>query len=574
MFPENGNIDPGGSGRGSIGQRTLARSICRMKKSSRKSDIPPENRRNFLKTIGIAAAGGVAAGALPTTASGASDRKQRTAPSAGSSRADEAYQIRVDAALAQRNRPPAAHPVNGDESRYPDRIGSFSKVLPHNADGEVDPAAYNAFLAAIASGAASDYDSIPIGGTRRLVNPQAAVSYVLEGCDSHSLTMPPPPAVASLEAASEILEVYWQAVLRDLHFSEYSSNQTVGQAVRELRRYPLFRTVTPNSLFRGNTPGDLAGPYLSQFLLKPISFGAVNIDQKLTVPNPGDDYMVQYPDWLDVQNGSEPAASTNLDPIRRYIRNGRDLGEYVHLDTPSQSYYGAALIMLGWGANALSDTNPYGTSTNQEAFVQFGAPHIIDMVTKAAVAALKCAWYQKWNVHRRLRPEAFGGIIHNQLTGATSYPVKVLIGGSRALETVFSDNGTYLLPMAYPEGSPAHPAYPAGHATVAGACATMLKAFFNEDFVIPNPVVASADGLSLVNYSGAQLTIGGEVNKLAANISLGRDFAGVHWRSDGIEGMRLGEEVAVQLLRDYADTYSENFSGFSFTRFDGRTVTV
>ena len=35
-----------------------------------------------------------------------------------------------------------------------------------------------------------------------------------------------------------------------------------------------------------------------------------------------------------------------------------------------------------------------------------------------------------------------------------------------------------LLPMAFPEGSPMHPAYGAGHATVAGGCVTMLKAFF------------------------------------------------------------------------------------------------
>jgi hypothetical protein len=69
----------------------------------------------------------------------------------------------------------------------------------------------------------------------------------------------------------------------------------------------------------------------------------------------------------------------------------------------------------------------------------------------------------------------------------------------------------------------------------------MLKAFFNESFVIPNPVVASDDGLKLVPYTGAPLTVGGELNKLASNISLGRDAGGVHYRSDGIEGLKLGE---------------------------------
>src|SRR5438067_1254408 len=54
------------------------------------------------------------------------------------------------------------------------------------------------------------------------------------------------------------------------------------------------------------------------------------------------------------------------------------------------------------------------------------------------------------------------------------------------------DKGTYLLPMEFAEGSPIHPSYGAGHATVAGACATVLKAFFPEDQVILDAVVPDA----------------------------------------------------------------------------------
>ena len=128
--------------------------------------------------------------------------------------------------------------------------------------------------------------------------------------------------------------------------------------------------------------------------------------------------------------------------------------------------------------------------------------------------------------------------------------------------------------MAYPEGSPTHPAYPAGHATIAGACVTILKAFFNEDYVLPNPVAPSADGTALETYSGGNLTVGNELNKLAANISIGRDTAGVHWRSDGIEGMNLGEKVAITMLENYKDTYNEVFAGFSIRKFDGTVVVV
>jgi membrane-associated phospholipid phosphatase len=128
--------------------------------------------------------------------------------------------------------------------------------------------------------------------------------------------------------------------------------------------------------------------------------------------------------------------------------------------------------------------------------------------------------------------------------------------------------------MAYPEGCPTHPAYPAGHATIAGACVTVLKAFFKESFAIPNPVVASADGTALLPYSGPDLTVGRELSKLAANVALGRNAAGVHWRTDATEGLKLGEAVALAILRDLGTTHVEQFAGLSLTRFDGTSTRV
>ena len=187
---------------------------------------------------------------------------------------------------------------------------------------------------------------------------------------------------------------------------------------------------------------------------------------------------------------------------------------------------------------------------------------------------MKAAWYQKWLVHRRLRPEEFGGRIHHSRTGAASYPIHPEILHADALRAVFAAHRTYLLPMAYPEGCPTHPAYPSGHASFIGACVTVLKVYFNEAFIIPNPVLASADGLSLMPYSGPRLTVGGELNKLAANIGFGRDAAGLHWRSDIIEGLKLGEAVAIGILTDLRATYNEDFPGFTLTRFDGMTISI
>lgn len=184
------------------------------------------------------------------------------------------------------------------------------------------------------------------------------------------------------------------------------------------------------------------------------------------------------------------------------------------------------------------------------------------------------AWYQKWLVHRRTRPEEFGGRVHQTKTGAALYPIHSDLLNCAALQAVLATNGTYLLPQAYPEGCPLHPSYPSGHATVAGACSAMLKAFFDEKGIMTDTVVASRDGLSLIPYWDVALTVGGEINKLAFNVAMGRDFAGIHYRSDAEAGLRLGEDVAIAMLQDLVQTTVEDFVGFQFTRLDGTPVAI
>jgi hypothetical protein len=65
-----------------------------------------------------------------------------------------------------------------------------------------------------------------------------------------------------------------------------------------------------------------------------------------------------------------------------------------------------------------------------------------------------------------------------------------------------------------------------------------------------------------------------ELNKLASNIAQARNIAGLHWRSDTTQAILLGEAVAISILRDQRHTYNETFAGFTFTKFDGDTVTI
>jgi hypothetical protein len=495
-------------------------------------------------------------------------------------RRQKAFQVRRKAAIFQEKLPLPNHPCNGDEDLFSNKIGNYSKGLPHNLLGEVSLNAYNALIQALTTGNPDDFESIPLGSVVKLTNPQAAYAFDLAGPDSHHLGMNAPPTFNSAWEASEMAEVYWQALTRDVPFVDYDTHPLTLAAASDLSSFSDFRgpkvsgVVTTGTLFRGGTPGDLIGPYISQFLWKDIPFGATTIVQRYRTTIAGDDHMTLYKEWLDIQNGFSPTSSNVFDPIPRFIRTGRDLSEWVHRDFTYQGILAACLILLSFGQAALDPANPYLSSATQGGLVTFGAAHILDLVARAARSALEAAWFQKYLVHRRLRPEEFGGRIHNHLTGAASYPVNSELRNSQAVSQVFSKFGTFLLPMAYPEGCPTHPSYPAGHACIAGAGVTVLKAFFNESFVIPNPVEASADGLSLLPYSGPSLTIGGELNKLAANVALGRDTAGVHWRSDGIEGLKLGEAVVIGLLQDYRATFNEDFCGFSLTKFDGTTIKI
>lgn len=53
-------------------------------------------------------------------------------------------------------------------------------------------------------------------------------------------------------------------------------------------------------------------------------------------------------------------------------------------------------------------------------------------------------------------------------------------------------------------------------------------------------------------------TVGGEINKLASNVGLGRMFAGVHWRADYTQGLLLGEAAAISVLKDQENLYGES----------------
>jgi membrane-associated phospholipid phosphatase len=533
-----------------------------------------DNRRYFLGKMAALAALPVAGRAAPRI------------PALGS-RPEQALHLREAAAAFQSRQVQASHPTNGDESSLPNYIGNFCKGLPHTQLGEVETSAYQSLLTALAAGTQNAMEGIERGSGVKLVDPLAGLAFQMEGQDSHCLGVAAPPAFASAAAADEMVELYWQALARDVPFTDYDTNPITAAAAGDLSKLSAFQgppsggQVTTGTLFRGAYNGGLNGPFVSQFFWQPVPLNSTYTPQMFREPMAGVDYLNNFSEWLALQTGVPPFITWTPDPQLRYIHDGRSLAEWVHYDFLYQAYHNAALILLDQSPDTVLNTNPYLNPANpykstkvETGFATFGAPHICCILGTVTAAALYAAWFQKWMVHRRLRPEEFGGRLHQTKTGAAQYPIHADLLNSAALPMVFAANGSYLLPQSYPEGAPLHPSYPQGHSTVAGACSAMLKAFFDETQIVTNCVVASGDGLSLNPYTGPALTVGGEINKLAFNVAIGRNFAGIHYRTDAEAGFLLGEQVAIAILQDMVNTYAEDFSGFQLTLMDGTPVTI
>lgn len=529
----------------------------------------------------------------------------------------------------------------------PNFIGNFHKTLPQNEWGEVDHDAYVAFTTALTAAqmqAPELVDALPkaVAHVSTVVDSDQFVS-PLSGRDNErvlppplSVAMDPAPSVLGESASAEMVELYWMALLRDISFANFDTEPLVDEAIGDLStafgkalasdpnrdpgKLQLVTDLpesqgslhlTKQSLFRCGLPGEDKGPLVSQFFVKPFRYGAQMIDQRVQPYKAGEDYLTNYADWLDAQKRgkdttNKPYQTSRPRPERlvRPFLTMRDIATFVNQDALHQAYFNAALILLADGYEQ-GDGIPL-PSPRQKGFTDFGGPELLTLVSEVAARALKVVWNQKWQVHRRLRPEAYAGRMEMQQKGPPrlarrSYGLSQVALDSKALPRILSKQSAHFLPMPFPSGSPTHPAYGAGHATVAGACVTVLKAWF-KNTPIKDPVrpVSVTDYAALPSdpesstalwtgsvpklpaYTGADLTVWGELNKIACNVAMGRSMGGVHWRSDNTRSLRLGEKLStVFLARELRDAIERKSSptGYgdaelAFRSFDNQQVRI
>ena len=460
---------------------------------------------------------------------------------------------------------------NGDIEKFCDYAGNFSKSLPHDKKGFVDKKEYKKLLD-FCKGDISKLNEIKLGAERKLMNPSCIYGIDLMGIPKESFWIPASPSISSKAGAADLIEIYAMALARDIPFHQWKCSETIQWIIKALNKLSEFRgpkkcgKVTLDTLFRGETKGDLIGPFVSQFLYQTVPFGVQKCEQKVFAYVEGKDYLICYKDCKSMQNGYNPKEKNEQYHYSRYITTLRDGASYIHNDYPGQAGLMGAQILLGLGVPITCQHK----DVNEHYFIELAHCDIFDLIHKASKLAMAAAWHHKWT-QLKLRPEAYGLLVHEaKENGCNPYKLSKELLNSSILDKVKAKWGSYCLPQAYSEGSPTHPSYPSGHATWAGAVVTILKAFFDNDYEI-EAFEPSCDGSYLVPL-GYKVKVGDELDKLASNLGTFRNVGGIHYRSDML-GIYLGEAVAIELLEEAVQRYAFPVK-FEFRARNGKKVVI
>lgn len=183
------------------------------------------------------------------------------------------------------------------------------------------------------------------------------------------------------------------------------------------------------------------------------------------------------------------------------IQTGRELARWFESETPGLGHRHALNYLL-------RDAN---WSPPRQAYVWMA----LDI---AIYSTMLAAWHYKWRSQRdqiRYRPRPI----------EVDYRINELFN-KEVNSTGARDGRRRLFPDPSP-GTPRHPSYPSGHSTVAGAASEILSYFFPD-------------------YTA-------EFDDLADNAGMARLWAGIHYRSDHVQGVKLGRAVAQLIIKQLQD---------------------
>lgn len=211
------------------------------------------------------------------------------------------------------------------------------------------------------------------------------------------------------------------------------------------------------------------------------------------------------PNLLEIYRGE------HLDAAYPVIRTGRELARWFEMETPGLGHRHALNLLL-------RDAN---WSPPRQAWVWAA----LDVTIYSAMLA---AWYYKWmaGIDSPACQQSPHGARQNVSYRPRPFEIDSRVGVlyNREVSRHGDGDGRHRLTPKPSPGTPRHPSYPSGHSTVGGAASELLSWFFPD-------------------YRE-------EFNRLADNAGMARLWAGIHYRSDHLQGMKLGRCVACEVIKD------------------------
>jgi len=530
---------------------------------------------------------------------------------------------------------------NNDINDIPDFRGVFTKGLQHDAEGNVIPASMQLLLDTI-NGNKDAMQNLPIPTLGMgeayfpFVDPNAIYDSELFGRHASSWPIPLAPKYLSDETAGEMVEAYCASLMRDIKFSDYGSSSIVSDCCGYLNALNVFKgprvggLVTPATILQTTLRpnGDvLPGPRFSQFLYYDVPVQAIGGNGVQPSPGPGEipgfRGMPQSNWWskagedfnwapngvfastsaIKMQNGiiTEFRTPANTSEPLTYRCTARHLATNQDLDSRQFFSFGQYQFLLGIAGaikqseapNSPPFTNPSNPFFNgyirpRISLANYGFSDILHVIGRSIRQSQLASQYHKWS-QMRIRAEEVAIEVHKAKTGVapSNYNNNQLLN-SGVLADIFAKQGTYFMSQTDNIGCVQEPTYPSGYTLIAAISTTVTKALIDptDTMLAYEP---SADCQTLVPVmdgpTHVRLNMCDELDKFAYNSASDRLFQGIHFRSDVMVSLKLGEDIAINYLQEHADRYANSLpsyswaggvqkKGFLLRKFDGTLLEI
>jgi hypothetical protein len=262
--------------------------------------------------------------------------------------------------------------------------------------------------------------------------------------------------------------------------------------------------------------------------------------------------------WADVRPRQDPSLG--------------DRAETLHRTPPARPFHNAALVALARGTD-MAPGLP-GTWTGSRLFSlmaegealasRFARAQVSEkgrMPRPAVTAARMTVWLgseegvsvPESDTHRAAAEE---------LVSAAPNLVHWVSRANRARRGPQRFEASLFLPLAGPERQHLTPSDLGAHAVVAGVLATLVKAVFD---------TSRRTQLQAVGQGGKVLALEDQIDRLAANIGLMRCVTGGYFPAENIQDLRLGQAIALHLLRDRLEQDNRS-AQMGLRDFDGKSL--